>query len=118
MKQFGGQKAFEVYSALIFGRQGKIEWPTISRIEVSYDPAGKVGLMVWERGVPEGDPDDIYPQAIAGWPDCMSPDHALELQQEKLRQDGIPPIRGVTKCLEDGVWQYSVLGFERDDAAH
>ncbi|EUB97331.1 hypothetical protein PMI07_000907 [Rhizobium sp. CF080] len=112
MEQFGGPEAFEVFSAPIFGRQGDVEWPTVSRVEVAHDQNERVGLIVWESGVPSGHPDDVYPQAIAGWPDCDSPDQALQLQQEKLRHDGIPPISGVTKYFEDGVWQFRVLGFD------
>ncbi|MBP2560879.1 hypothetical protein J2857_003648 [Neorhizobium galegae] len=117
MESYGGQAAYEVYSADISARQGTLKWPTISWLEVAYSTTTRVGLIVWNSGVPADAGSEIPKQAIAGWPDCDSPEHAIKRQQEKLAEDGKPPIVGITKCFDGEELHYRVLGHEQPEEA-
>ncbi len=74
-----------------------------------------MGLIVWNSGMPASAESEISKQAIAGWPDCDGPEHALELQQAKLAEEDKPPIVGVTKCFDGEEWHYRILGHEQPE---
>ncbi|WP_105436443.1 hypothetical protein [Neorhizobium tomejilense] len=115
MESYGGQAVFEVYSSEISARQGAVSWATTSWIEVAYGATTKVGLIVWNSGVPADAGSEIPEQAIAGWPDCDSPEHAIERQQAKLAEDGKPPIVGITRCFDGEELHFRVLGYEQPE---
>ena len=102
---------FELFSAPIFGRRGKLEWPTKSRIEVAYVSGSRTGLIVWLSGFPDSSELGMPAQATAGLNDCDSPEHTLQRHQEKLRSDGKMPIVGLTECFDASGWHPVVLGY-------
>ncbi len=109
---YGGLATFDFYSAPIRGRQRDVEWVTLSWIEVAYSPTSRIGLIVWNSGVQAGPRLEIPERSTAGWPDCDSPEEVLRRQQEKLREDGMLPIIGVTNCFDGVMWRPRILGYE------
>jgi len=111
-KKYEAHGPYEFYIAVVWGRQGEHEWPTKSWLEVAYSSAGRVGLVLWESGVPEDKDLEIPKQANAGWNECDGPDDALARLQAKLKLDEKMPIIGVTELFDGVTWQPFILGYE------